>query len=376
MSVVVLLAGGVVTLTVLSFSNHAIRGSAKVGQMATKQAGATPQSIGGTQGGATAQYNREVARQNALKAKVAIKSGGSFLPTPSHGSTPISLPNFDNLGVVKKTTPQPVVSNTKGGQPVPTNMKSPPPSSSVAVLTNRRSPTGKFMDTVMSQWMRAQAPQVHVWGASAAPGGRGGSTGTIVAGTAAVAAVPAKPIVASPLRVGHIYYAVNLLAANSDQPGTPVLAEVVSGPMTGARFIGGFKIEDNRLLLEFSEVVFHKKVWKTTSFGVDPSTAQPSLASRVNYHYFSRWGGLVAASFLEGFGRAVQQRGSTMTQFAGGNGISTVYSTPKLNTKAESEIALGKVGQKVGEQLDKGFNRPPTVYLRKGVALGLLVLKK
>lgn len=370
MALATILAGGAVVVSVLSFHDHTLQGRASVKQMATTQAGSAPQG-GGAKSGPTARYNREVHHLNATKARQAIKSGGSFVPTPAASAAPITLPSLNTLGVVaKKPAPAPTSRTAPG--PVAVKPSVPPPA--VSVNTNQEDPTGKFMDTVMTQWMRAQVPKVSVWVATTHARANGGTITPAhpVPGVAG----KLKPFVASPLRVGHIYYAVNLLAANSDHPGTPVLAEVVSGSLAGARFIGGFKLEDNRLLLEFSEVVVHGKVWKTTAFGVDPSTAQPSLATRVDHHYLGRWGGLVAASFLEGFGRAVRQSGSTMTQFAGGNGISTVYATRALNTKAETEIALGKVGQKIGEQLDKGFNRPPTVYLRKGIALGLLVLKR
>jgi intracellular multiplication protein IcmE len=369
MAVVSGVAVGALALSVFLSRRHSLQGDAAVGQMATTRAGAAAPSSGTGKSGPTSRYNREVSTLNGAQAKRAITTGKSFVPTPVARAAPISLPNLNTPGITtQKPAPRTSGGKPNASAPIIKTAATPPP---VSVAGNREDPTGKFMDTVMTQWMRSESPQVLVWQVVRQVSKPKSSSNLKIAKKV----LGVEPKATSPLRVGHIYYAVNLLAANSDQPGTPILAEVVAGPMTGARFIGGFKTENNRLLLEFSEVVVHGNVWKIAAFGVDPSTAQPSLASSVDYHYLARWGGLVAASFLEGFGRAVQQSGTTMTQFAGGNGISTVYSSPSLNTKAETEIAIGKVGQKLGQQLDRGINRPATVYLRKGVALGVLVLK-
>ncbi len=37
-------------------------------------------------------------------------------------------------------------------------------------------------------------------------------------------------------------------------------------------------------------------------------------------------------------------------------------------------IAAGKVGEKAGKIFEKGFERPPTVYLESGTPVGVLVL--
>ena len=37
-------------------------------------------------------------------------------------------------------------------------------------------------------------------------------------------------------------------------------------------------------------------------------------------------------------------------------------------------IAAGKVGEKAGKILEKGFDRPPTVRLESGTPVGVLVL--
>ena len=37
-------------------------------------------------------------------------------------------------------------------------------------------------------------------------------------------------------------------------------------------------------------------------------------------------------------------------------------------------IAAGKVGEKAGKIFEKNFDRPPTVYLESGAAVGIFVL--
>lgn len=87
---------------------------------------------------------------------------------------------------------------------------------------------------------------------------------------------------------------------NSDVPSA-VLATVTSGAYRNARLMGGFQRHDERLVLAFNRAVLPSgETVQLEAYAVDPSTSEASVASSVNTHFFSRWGGLVASAFLEG----------------------------------------------------------------------------
>ena len=190
MSMAALLAIGAATLTLWSFRRHATPANAAVGQMATRQAGAGA----GTVGASTSKYNHEVAQANAAGAKRASVSGRSFMPTPSAGSVPITLTNLDVPTHRKISAPA-----SEAAAPVIAQ----PPQPIVSVRVNRKTPAGKFMDTVMAQWMRAQIPVVAVWAdkraKSGMPAGESSATKQVVVG-----GMGSKKPNPAPVKVGHI----------------------------------------------------------------------------------------------------------------------------------------------------------------------------
>ena len=96
-------------------------------------------------------------------------------------------------------------------------------------------------------------------------------------------------------------------------------------------------------------------------------------------HFFSRWGGLVASAFLEGLSSAKKYSGAQSTVYGGYGGGMNNQATDQMvwNTYSPADqawIAAGKVGEKAGKIFEKNFDRPPTVYLESGTAVGILVL--
>jgi hypothetical protein len=172
------------------------------------------------------------------------------------------------------------------------------------------------------------------------------------------------------VKPGDLLYAVNELGINTDAP-SPVMATVAMGPLKGAKAIGGFQRHDEQVVLAFSKLVLPTgEQLNMEAVAVDPATSSAAVASKVNTHFFSRWGSLIAASFLEGFGEALSDRNTQVYT----TGDVVVQSSPNKSYRDISMEAMGKVGGRMANQVERGFDRPPTVYVGAGEPLGLLVL--
>lgn len=179
-----------------------------------------------------------------------------------------------------------------------------------------------------------------------------------------------RDVVFTPFEVGDVMYAVNTIAINSDVPG-PAMIELVTGHLKGGKFIGAFARHNKHLLLKFTAFAFQGKTYPIEALAVDPATSSVAMRSDVDSHYFERWGGLVAASFLEGFAEAVSTSGLSTES----TDIGVIVDQPDYSTSDQLWIAAGKVGENLAEPMLENFYRPPTVYLEPGTEIGILIVK-
>ena len=176
------------------------------------------------------------------------------------------------------------------------------------------------------------------------------------------------------LKPGDLLYAIMDVGVNSDVPSA-VLATVSSGAYRNARLMGGFQRHDERLVLAFNRAVLPSgETIQLEAYAVDPSTSEASVASSVNTHFFSRWGGLIASAFLEGLGSAKRYSGAQSTIYGSGADTTDQMVWNTYSVEDQAWIAAGKVGEKAGKIFEKGFDRPPTVRLESGTPVGVLVL--
>lgn len=180
------------------------------------------------------------------------------------------------------------------------------------------------------------------------------------------------------LHPGDILFAVLQTAINSDEPG-PVRARIVGERFKGAILLGGLRAfppavgsRPERVLVRFDYLTTaDRTTYRIDAFAIDLETARTALASDVDHHYLERWGSLLAASFMEGYGNAIKNshRITTVTPFGG------VISTPK-NDLSHGEIAreaLGTVGQRLGGVVAENVQRPNTITVDPGTGLGVLI---
>lgn len=180
------------------------------------------------------------------------------------------------------------------------------------------------------------------------------------------------------MKAGTVLNAVVITSVNSDEPG-PILAQIVSGPYTGARVVGRFEMSKSAesVVMSFKtmNVPSLQRSVQLDAVAVDPDSARTALASDVDHHYLSRYGMLLASSFVKGYADAVKNQGTTQTVTAGAGGIATTTSYPSLDDRKIAIAALGEVGGVVAEGLKQDVKRPPTVTVTSGTPIGLLVMQ-
>jgi hypothetical protein len=338
----------------------------------------TPRNLSGAVGGeGTDEYNKMIDELNRAGAREALAKGKSYVPTPVGARTAAAearRPGPKPGPPPPELPPRPMAPPV-GAPPGPNRSPGPapaPPNSGRSDETLSRTGAGAAAQTLPDdaallndlRGLAQRRGQAGQFVARATPGGPAAVSGTDDGGP-----VPAAP--PEGLEPGRVHFAVTELAADSDVPG-PVTARVVSGPLKGARFLGGFERRGERLEMRFQKLAapwFSEPVG-VEALAVDPSTGSPAVRGRVDSHFLERWGGLLASAFLEGFGDAMSDRGTTVTVSGDVlvNGRSGDPSWGELSLEA-----LGTVGRRASGQLEKGFDRPPTVTLPAGSQLGVLI---
>ncbi len=176
------------------------------------------------------------------------------------------------------------------------------------------------------------------------------------------------------IKAGSILFGVMDTSVNTDEPG-PVLVTIVGGKYTGGKLIGTFthQAQQTSLTISFNQMTVPKRA---KSFGVsvvaiDPDTARTALATDYDRHLLQRYGSLFASSFIQGYGQAISQQGTTTTSPLTGT---TTTTTPPLDNREIFFVALGELGKQWSQAIKPYFNTPYTVTVDQGTSVGLLFL--
>lgn len=185
-------------------------------------------------------------------------------------------------------------------------------------------------------------------------------------------ALPSEPL----LLPGDLLYASNCLTVSSDTPG-PVMAQILQGKLKGAKLLGSFQCQAEHLMLTFTRLILPKSLKgkgareiPLLAYAIDPKHQGLALASSVDHHYFQRFAGLLASSFLQGFGDAVQRSGITRERSLYGQSTHT----PHYDLSDQLWIAAGRIGQNTAELFQEQSRQAPTITLKAGTDLGILIL--
>jgi len=182
------------------------------------------------------------------------------------------------------------------------------------------------------------------------------------------AAAASGPIL---IKAGTVYFGVINTAINSDEPG-PVMATIIDGPYKGGKLLGGITFQKKAVLISFNTLTMptYSKSIKVNAFAIDQNTARTGIATEVDNHYLLRYGSVFAAAFVQGYGQALTQAGSTTST----TGLSVQTTSPDLSPQQKFYVALGNVGSQFNNQAAQIFNTQPTVHVASGTAVGILFM--
>ncbi len=179
--------------------------------------------------------------------------------------------------------------------------------------------------------------------------------------------VPAKPPLVS---AGTVSYAQLLTEANSDVP-SPIMAQILSGPLAGARAIGTFQVSNDFLTLQFNSAHLKGKDYAINAMALDPDTTLAGLVTEVDQRYVVRVILPAAASFLSSFGSSLGQGDSSTTVSNG----AVIVSRAKQGFNEGLYSGLGGAAQTVSQFFQNKANRTqPLVRLAVGAPMGLFFL--
>lgn len=171
---------------------------------------------------------------------------------------------------------------------------------------------------------------------------------------------------------GTIEYAQLITEANSDAPG-PVLAQIVSGPLAGARVLGQFEVQEEFLTLSFNTVVVDGISYGMDGVALDPATANPGIVTEIDRRYFSRVILPAAAAFVEGMGSAIAESGTTTVSV---EGDTVVQEEEDLNTEQEIYKGVEEAAGKMSEIIDEEAQKiQPMLKIHAGTPISIMFLQ-
>lgn len=383
-TVILILAAGCLAMIVIGYMKSG-------GQAPTESGGtrsvAAP-NIQATPGLVTDRsYQQEVAAQNQQRLQDAQKSGTTVLPTLQSENQAPSLDPLSNASQAATPAPQVVVPGPvvapvvqPGPTVAPTAVATAPAPSSVDVTRSARyKSVYDQMTGYAKTWVGVPGSQEFAYNGvlptppSSAEGEGQGASGSAAGGSAQAPATQEKKGAAF-IRAGTIVPAILLTSINSDTPG-PVLAQITSGPLAGSRVIGSFQSSEKEVVVQFRTISMpgHNRSFSVSAFAVSEGLGT-GLATDVNNHYWRRYGLLLAAGFVKGYGQAIQLAGTQTTVTDGGG----VIVTQDLNDSQIAKVALGQAGTTVAGELQQASRVRPTVKVENkdgnGVPIGLLFM--
>ena len=333
-----------------------------------------PPALKEAPGGAATPYMRQQTEMaNNERSEQAIASGGSAIPTPIGQTTDIG----GLSGAEKKDDPlkelrietdllKKQIQQQQVQQQQQQVQQRPPEQfdNSLAEAMQRQmqqlmeswTPKGiKNVVVVKPEDLRAEQEKA----AQAA----GATAATLASSTEATAP---KIVV----NAGTVSYAQLLTEANSDVPG-PILAQIVSGPLSGARAIGSFQVAmgyEKYLVLRFSIADKKGKDYKIDAIALDPDTTLGGMATEVDERYFARVVLPAAAGFLQGMGQALGQSNTSVTT----NGTTSLSSVAGNGYKQGIYNGLGSAAETMGQFFQNQANlTKPLVRVAAGTPLGI-----
>jgi intracellular multiplication protein IcmE len=197
--------------------------------------------------------------------------------------------------------------------------------------------------------------------------GQGGGTPAPSAATDPAPVASAQHVI---IPAGRGIFAHPILALSSDET-SPVILQADSGPIAGDRMIGNFSRENDRLIINISEIIHNGETISCDGVVIAPDTMEAAVASGVDQHYIARFLLPAAAAFVQGLGNALATTSNT-TQVLSPLGGAT--SVTNLNFHQQLGVAAGVAAAQIGSTLDQDAPKGPTITLDANVAVGVMFI--
>ena len=172
------------------------------------------------------------------------------------------------------------------------------------------------------------------------------------------------------LRIGDTARARMMLGLSSDLPG-PAIAEITTGPLTGARVSGSFAVNDaaGGLQLQFASISLPDgRELPIQAIGLSPWTGGQVTRSRRDPRYLQRYGGIAAAGAVSGAATAVATP-STRTTIADG---AVVVEQSEATRRQVIASALAPAAGAVASDLARRTVAGPLIELDQGAPIVVL----
>jgi intracellular multiplication protein IcmE len=356
----------IIAVSAVAFAGMNLLGSGPPPEIAHM---ATPPHLREAPGGETSPAFRDQTKMaNDERSQFAAATGGSAMPTPIRESSNVG--GFDEE--TKKPDPlnelrveteklQRQVAQQQIAQQQGQQQQQPFDNSLADAMQ-------KQMRQLLESWEPKEMKVVK--GAEVAEDKTGDKSGANNDAMQANKATLGKALVSA----GTVSYAQLLTEANSDVPG-PILAQIVSGPLSGARAIGAFQVSDGYeryLVLKFTLADKKGKDYKIDAIALDPDTTLGGMATEVDERYFARVVLPAAAAFLQGLGQALGQ-GNSATQT---NGAISLTTTTGNGFRQGMYNGLGSAAQTAGQFFQNQANlTKPLVRVAAGTPMGLFFIE-
>jgi intracellular multiplication protein IcmE len=339
------------------------RGGSRVGR------GSTIKEAPG--GEVSPNYEQAVTEQNIADVETALKKGESALPVPV-GTTKGRVGLEQEAAVTEdpldrwRRIQEERQSRAQTQKPQLPNVD--PNADAVDALTKSMA---QQMESILNGVKIKEAEYIEITPADYAQEIRDAAAAAAAEKAAANTAQPGDEPAEIILPAGTIEYAQLLIEANSDAVG-PVLAQIVSGPLSGSRMLGSFKTQEEFLVLSFDSVVIDGVVHRTDAVALDPETTGIGMVTDIDHRYFKRIVLPAAAKFIEGMAGAIADTGTTVTAV----GDNALQETPELDTKEQVFAGMEEAASSVGDILDdEGSKTKPQIKVRAGTPIGILFVE-
>lgn len=337
---------------------------------------ARPPGIKEAPGGAVSPYMRQQTEMaNQERSAQAIANGGSAIPTPIGQTADVGNMGNDKDAALNELRAETEQLKQQVQQQQVQQVQQQQQAQQQQQNQNFDNTLAEAMQRQMQQLMDSWAPkgmkdvtvtspeQVKAEDAAAAKAEAAATAATPAAATA----TEQKKILVS---AGTVSYAQMMTEANSDVPG-PILAQIVSGPLSGARAIGSFQVSqgyDEYLVLKFSIADKNGRDYKIDAIALDPNTTLGGMATEVDDRYLVRVVLPAAAGFLQGMGEALGQGTSSITT----NGTTTIANTTGNGFKQGLYNGMGQAANTMGQFFQNQANlTKPLVRVAAGTPMGL-----